>query len=336
MSEAIKKQLLKVNFSRSKDRFRKIKKSPYQRFIEQITVGPYSHKKLGSKEVNAFLSDSNNVLAITCGRNEHIAGNLVPTLQYAQESSRGNIIYFDGDSTDDSFDVARSLGITAFRRHEILSPDYVDINRLAEILAVQQKTLEGRLSKYDPPLQKGIDVFIARIILLQMQIKRKTPKYIAYFDADLKSIPGGSISSSLSPDQIYYPLELLAAGMLEAKEALALFTGSVNRNNESLFAIDNTFYIDATFPYHSSKQQILAHAFYFYPSLITHPLTGELIVSVETELSSIGATGHGLEVSRNLTLAGLLVDRFGTLDLEELKIPKPFIGNVRVRPSTTS
>lgn len=330
MSEKIKKQLLKINLSRSRDRFRKIKKSSHQRLVEQMTVGPYSHKKLRSEKVKSFLSDSDNVLVIACGRDEHIAGNLMSALQYAQKSSQGNMMYIDGSSSDGSFDVARSLGITAFRRHEILSSDHINLKWLAEVLAVQQKTLEGRSSKHDPPLQKGIDVLVARILLLQMQLKKKAPKYVIYLDVDLKSIPGGAISNKLYFNQVYYPLELLAAGMLEVKEALALFTGSVNRNNESLFAVDNTFYVDATFPYYTAKQQTLARAFYFYPSLITHPLTGEILVSVEMELSSIGATGHCVEVFRNLTLAGLLASRFGVPDLAELKTLKPFMGSVRL------
>lgn len=189
--------------------------------------------------------------------------------------------------------------------------------------------MEGHSSNEDPPLQKGLDTLAARIILLQRQSQGKTKRYVGFLDTDLKSIPGGSMASSLGAEQIYYPLEILAAGIIELGGTIGLFTGSDDRNNETLFAVYNNFCIDATSPYCSDKQHRIAYAFYFFPSLIVHPATGELVTSVETELSLIGSTGMGVDVARHLSIAGLLMTTIGIPGSQEIRYPQPSIGNVR-------
>lgn len=336
MSEHLKSQLVQVDPSRSKDALANVATDPLQSFAERATVGPYNGE-LKTQEVQEFLQDPSKVIVIGAGRNEHQRGNLTANLHYALEATNGNVLYADGNSTDGSAEVAQSMGISTLRRKDVMSPDFVDMNALAEILGVQPQTLEGQETPGDPPMRKGIDLMVARMGLLGLLTEGQLPKYALYTDTDLKSIPGGQVADKLDPHtQVYYPLELSAKGVLDLDkrfrndhEAWAAFTGSENRNNEPIFATFNTFKVDEASPFLSPKQQAIARAFYVFPSTIVHPLTGELIVSSEAELASMGATGQGVESMRIMSLAGGMLDAYETASPNRLPNLNPLVGNVR-------
>lgn len=339
MTEALKAQLVEPYRPRSKDALVGVELSPYQAFAEHATVGPFHNGQLDSKSNSAFLSDPKQVLVIGCGRNEHQRGNLIPILRYSLKSTNmaGNVLYVDANSTDGSIGAALSMGVHALRRENVLSDALTDKKTLAEILAIDERVLNGKDIPGNPPLRKGIDIMVARIALLQMHLEGKAPRYVSYIDTDLKSIPGGSVTTRLqSPDQIYYPLQLIAAGAIELNSSFGneesvwgVYTGSEKRNNEPIFAIYNTFNVDAKDPFLNEQQREIAKALYLFPSTIVHPLTGELLVSTSAELSSMGATGQAIESARTLSFAGGLLKAYGTTQPEVLEKANPLVGNVR-------
>lgn len=339
MTEALKTQLIETDPGRSRDALVGVGLSRYQTFAERATVGPFHNGQLDSKTNIDFLSNPKQVLVVGCGRNEHQRGNLIPTLRYSLESTNraGNLLYVDANSTDGSIDTALSMGVHALRRENVLSNVLTDKKTLAEILAIDERVLNGKDVPGNPPLRKGIDVMVARIALLQMHLEGKAPRYVSYIDTDLKSIPGGSVATRLqSPDQVYYPLQLIAAGVNELNSSFGdkesvwgVYTGSEKRNNEPIFAIYNTFNVDANDPFLSERQRGIAKGLYLFPSIIVHPLTGELLVSTSVELSSMGATGQAIESARTLSLAGGLLKAYGTTQPEILEQANPLVGNVR-------
>lgn len=340
--EDLKRSLVTVDPARSKDALHSVTESPYSRFAAEATVGPYNGE-LKEKPVLDFLSNPKQVIVVGCGRNEAARGNLGPNLSYMQEATggAGNILYVDANSTDSSINIARERGVHTLRRGDIF-PDVVDKKKLAEILALPNEVLDSADMPGQTPLRKGIDIHIARIALMQAFVKGKFPEYILYSDTDLKSIPGGPAEERLKqidPEQVYRPLELAAQGTIELNSRRrarqhpdnqwAVFTGSENRNNETIFGIANMLAADAASPFLDEEQSKIADALRVLPGIIVHPLTGELIVSTKMELDAMGATGQCVEIARILSLAGKQHEALGTTDPDRLKDMLSFIGNVR-------
>lgn len=340
--EDLKRSLVTVDPLRSKDALHGVFESPYSRFAAEATVGPYNGE-LSEKPVRDFLSDPRQVIVIGCGRNEAVRGNLGPNLSYMQEATAGagNVLYIDANSTDNSIGVARERGVHTLRRGDVF-PDVVDKQRLAEILVLPPEVLDGKDIPGQTPLRKGVDIHIARIALMQAFLRGKFPEYMLYSDTDLKSIPGGPAEERLrqiDPGQVYRPLELAAQGTIALNSRRrkdqnpdnqwAVFTGSENRNNETIFGIGNILAVDATSPFFDKGQAEIADALRVIPGIIVHPLTGELIVSTKMELDAMGATGQCVEIARILSLAGKQHEAFGTSDPHQLKDKLAFVGNVR-------
>lgn len=343
MSEALKAQLAVVDTARSGDALVGVIPSPYQAFADKSTVGPYnphlfpSHTK---SRVKDMLKDPSQVMVVTCGRDEHGRGNLGPILNYVIERAGDrNVLYVDADSTDHSVAAARDSGVATVVRREML-PDIVNRKQLAEVLAIHPATLEGKKVPGDPTLRKGIEVFLARAEALRRRIRDGyTPDYMAFIDSDLKSIPGGVVTQALEakdPGSIYYPLEIMAAGMLDfnahskrGKNHWGIFTGSPDRNNESIFALYNTYAVKAKSPFLHEDQRAIAEAFFVLPGTLVHPLSGEVMIKTSQELGAMGATGTNVETARILTLAGQQLEAFGTIDPLVLQDTHPLVGNVR-------
>lgn len=340
--EDLKRSLVAVDPTRSRDALHGVEESPYSRFAAEATVGPYNGE-LKEKPVRDFLSDPEQVIVIGCGRNEAARGNLGPNLSYMHQATNGagNVLYIDANSTDRSVIIAREKGVHTLRRGDVF-PDVVDKQRLAEILSLPPEVLDGKDIPGQTPLRKGIDIHIARIALMQASLRGKAPEYMLYSDTDLKSIPGGPAEERLKqidPEQVYKPLELVAQGTIELNSRRrtrqhpdnqwAVFTGSENRNNETIFGIANMLAADATSPFLDEGQSKIADALRVLPGIIVHPLTGELIVSTKMELDAMGATGQCVEIARILSLAGKQHEVLGTTDPDRLKDMLSLIGNVR-------
>jgi len=334
MSELLKQQLLSVKAERCLDGFYGVSTSKYQQLADLVTVGPYEEDQLYAPAVRAFLADPQQVYVILFGRNELQHGNLPSVLQYALEStgSPRNIVYVDGNSSDQSIAYAESMGITALRRSDLL--DSLVRKRLAEVLVLEQESVERQNMLGEVPLRKGAEVLNIQRFILTQSLQGQAPRYLLYIDADLQSIPGGPLTHQLTPQQIYHPIQQLACAILhlnaqhsEGTEHWAVYTGSGDRNNEPLFVLPNLLEVEAHSPFLDEEQQQIAHAFFLTPSHLVHPLTGEIIVRSSVELNIMGATRHGMEAGRVLCITGLQFDMQRSLGLPETSLP--LIGNVR-------
>ncbi len=329
--EDLKAALVHVNAERSLDALVGVHESPWQTLAEKATVGPFDRDTLKSSEVTRFVSDPSQVLVVACGRNEHQRGNLTPTLRYIQESG-ATALYVDANSTDGSDKVAWGMGIETISRKDVLG-DMVDKKALAEILGIPISVLEGNDVEGYPPLRKGIEGMSARIALLKKKLDGNAPYYMLWLDADIKSIPHGHIAYSLLGEQVYYPIQLAAAGLLSLRgqtgNPWAVYTGSENRNNEPIFAAHNMVAARGASRRLDERQKDIARALGHFPGLLVHPLTGELISSTEFELNAMNATGQCMETARNLSLAGGVFAAHDTTDPEVLRYLTPLFGNVR-------
>lgn len=354
--EALKAQLVEVSVNRSLDALYGVTKSPLALAASEVTVGPYNGE-LKSNKVTQFLSDPNQVIIVACGRNEAARGNLEANLAYIESCTSGNVIYVDANSTDHSTELAQSLGVDTYIRKEVLS-SYVDLEALAQVLAVPVEVLEGEDVPGQPPLRKGIDVLVARMILWQLRKQGNAPKNVIYTDTDLKSIPGGPLERYLVElaeveneqakkngtklqdedpyRKVYKPLQLAALGAIDLANKRAdgysqigVFTGSENRNNEPIFALGNMVKVHANSPLVGEKGREIAQALSVASDLIVHPLTGELLVSTDSELDAMGATGQCVEIARIISLAAEQHQKLGTSNPEKLKEQLPLVGNAR-------
>ncbi|OGH43460.1 MAG: hypothetical protein A3J14_01375 [Candidatus Levybacteria bacterium RIFCSPLOWO2_02_FULL_37_18] len=356
--EALKAQLVQVSPERSRDALYGVIESPLATAVQEVTVGPYNGE-LNGQDVKNFLSSPSEVLVVGCGRNEAQNGNLAPNLAYMQESTNGagNVLFVDANSTDNSVDTARAMGVDVLRRGDVLT-EVVDRRALAEILAIPPEVLEGKEITRQPPLRKGIDVLIARILLLQAKKAGLAPKHVLFSDTDLKSIPGGSLQKYLigmaqvenktadekgtqlkdptEDRKVYRPLQLVARAAIDlnkkrrdGREQQGIFTGSENRNNESIFVFGNMAEVDSVSPFLNERQREIALALSVTPDLIVHPLTGELIIATDSELRAMGATGQCVEIARIISLAGEQHTTLGSSDPQFLKDVLPLVGNVR-------
>jgi hypothetical protein len=343
--EAFKARYVPLDLVRAKDALQGVDASPAQSFYDKATKGPYINGELHSPDLYAFLGNRSNILVAGCGRNE--GDRLLPVLNYAVNATKngyadssGGVLYVDGNSNDGSVEKAKDLGVATVSRREVLS-NHVDRQGLAEILAMPESRLaeefESRKTddKEHPPLRKGAEVLSMRIELLKMALEGKSPEYVILVDTDLMSVPGGKITSILTPDQVYYPIELTGQAVRDLKAELgdrtnpwAVFTGSAGRNNEPIFTAFNMIGVRAAFENLNEKQKEIASAHSFFPNILVHPLTGELIVKTEQELGAMNATGQAVEVARIMSLAGQQHQVHGTTDLEALAEAQPLVGNV--------
>lgn len=358
--EALKTKLIPVSEARSQDALHGVKQSPLGIAAHEVTVGPYNGE-LKSSRVAQFLSDPNQVIIVACGRNEAARGNLEANLAYIQRSTAesGNVIYVDANSTDHSAELAQSLGVDTYVRKDVLS-QFVDLKALARVLAVPVEALEGEDVPGQPPLRKGIDVLVARVILWQLKQQEIAPKNVIYTDTDLKSIPGGSLEQQLIgqaevenqlaqqkgetlPDdhidrKVYRPLQLAVMGVFDLaskrqdENTPVVFTGSENRNNETIFALANIVRVHANSPFIGERGKQIAHALAITLDPIVHPLTGELIISTESELDVMGATGQCVEIARHISLAQQQHNKLGNLSPKNLQEMLPLVGNARRGP----
>lgn len=332
--EDLKTRLVNVNVDRAKDALHGVGKSAEHIMAQEITVGPFNGE-LSSGEVKNFLS-SDEITVYACGRDEAKRGNLSPTLDYALKSTQnaGNVRFCDANSSDNSVALAQSKGIDTIRRSDIW-PEAIDVKRMSKILALPETVVAGKEMSGYPPLRKGIDITVARISMLRDMLKKKGTSYAAFIDTDLKSIPGGAVAGMLEQDdleKIYIPLELSAAGLLALNSRTdqnmwAVFTGSEHRNNETIFGVFNAIASKAGHLWLDDQQRSIAKVLGMYPGFITHPLTGELIVSTLTELQAMGATGQCVEVARLLSLAGGHVEKYGLPNSGNLETNHSLIGN---------
>ncbi len=329
--EDLKAALVSVDTNRSLDALVGVRESPWQTLAEKATVGPFERDILRSPEISGFVGDPTQVIIIACGRNEHQRGNLVPTLTYIQESGV-TALYVDANSTDGSDKVAWNRGVETVSRRDVLG-DMVDRKALAEILGIPISVLEGKDVEGYPPLRKGMEVMSARIALLKKMLDGNAPRYALWLDTDLKSIPHGSIAYGLLAEQVYYPIQLAAAGLLSLRgqngNPWAVYTGSENRNNEPIFAAHNMIAARGASRRLDARQKDIARALGHFPGLLVHPLTGELVTSTEFELNAMNATGQCTETARNLSLAGAMFAVHNTTNPETLQDLPPLIGNVR-------
>lgn len=329
--EDLKAALVSVDPLRSLDALVGVAESPWQALAERATVGPFDRDTLSSPAVTDFIRDPNQVMVIACGRNEHQRGNLVPTLKYIKESG-ANALYVDANSTDGSDRIAWNKGVETVSRKDVLG-DMLDRRALAEILRVPLSVIEGNDVEGYPPLRKGMEIMAGRIAVLKKTMEGTAPQYVLWIDTDLKSIPHGPIAYSLLAEQVYHPIQLAAAGVLSLRgqdgNPWAVYTGSENRNNESIFAAHNMVAARGASRRLDNKQKDIARALGHLPGLLVHPLTGELITSTASELNAMNATGQCTETARNLSLAGGVFAVYQTTDPEVLQGFPPLIGNVR-------
>lgn len=330
MSELLKAQLVQGSPKRSQDALHGVADSEHQQATENITVGPYTREELYTPDVRAFLHDPQRATVVLCGRNEFERGNLPPLLNYALQSTEtpDNIVYVDGNSTDQSVPYVKSVGVTVLTRDNLL--DAVDKPQLAAILAVSPEVLEGKDVAGQPPLRKGAELLNIRRYMLEKALRGEQSTYMMYIDTDLKSIPGGGIAEQLPSTGIYHPLQLLTKATLELEgeqQKLAIFTGSGERNNEPIFTAHNLFAVHAASPLLTERQRKIAESYFTLPSQIVHPLTGELGVATEAELHALAATGQSIEVARILSLAGF--DYHAREQSGSLHKSPSSIGNVR-------
>src|SRR3989338_5338510 len=168
--EALKAALLRPeNFAmRSQDALLGVEFSSLQPHVEKATTGPYDTETLFGKPVTDFLSDPTRVTIIMCGRNEAEDGSLGATFKYIQRSTGvDNAIYFDGNSTDNSLQVAHEHGIRAVSRDEVLH-DKMDLDQFSRILALPRKAFETQERIADAPqLRKGMEVLVSQITMLE-------------------------------------------------------------------------------------------------------------------------------------------------------------------------
>ncbi|PIZ65751.1 hypothetical protein CO051_02265 [Candidatus Roizmanbacteria bacterium CG_4_9_14_0_2_um_filter_39_13] len=343
MSEQLKKALVDNSPGRSLDAQVGSERSPLQNFIDRASAGPYSEEELYTPEIERFLSDPSQATVITCGRNEHKRGNLIPTLEYAQSSTigAGNVIFIDARSTDGSAEIARAVGVNTIERNDALE-GWFDIDALADLMRLPKDAIFQDVDGFTP-MRKGIDVMIARLVAMQNGSGNDI-----FIDSDLMTIPDGRLVSKIAREQVYHPIQSLAKGFLDLdrkipgdQKPFTLYTGSGDRNNETIMGTYNTYNTVAFSPFLNSGQRQIARAFYALPSTLMHLLTGELIVSNQhllthngsptfgSELDVMNATGQATESARTLSQSGFALMHFGDLSSENLADQYPLFGNVR-------
>lgn len=319
---------------RNEEAAQHVSESPLQAHADRAQVGPYPLELLCSSVVQKRLSNDKEVGVATFGRNERRRNFLKPALAYIRRSTgdNHNVFYADGNSDDDSAGLAKDMGFQVFRRSETMSG--VDIVQLAEVLRVDPGILRGEKIKGQPQLRKGIEDFSFRLGLSKLQATGyQLPGQIILVDSDLTSVQGGLMAPYLQPDQIYYPLELMAAAMLEIEVAtgrhpatIVVYTGSPYRNNEAIMAGANTLAVEMGSPFRSVTQQRIAREIVVHLGNILHPVTGELALEREAYLNAPGATAWGVEPVRNAYLAGICAAYNGRPNVlvEEAKNVHPY------------
>lgn len=348
--EQLKARLVQVSEARSRDAMVGVERSPLQDFAERSTVGAFDREELLDDKVVDYLADPSKVLIVTCGRNEAQRGNLGPLLDHINESTNraGNAIYCDADSTDDSINVARSRGIEAKKRSEVVA-DHIDTKALADILGVPPHVIEGKPDSRYTPMRKGMDILVARIEMFRRAMEGTLPPHVFLIDSDLKSIPGGAVGDHLPPNEVYLPLHQMARAHLEYQKLQGdqlpihgIYTSSGGRNNEPVFSTYNEFAVAATSPWTPDYGKHIALAFHTFPGSIGHILTGELSIYTGaqygmpgalnpngSELFAMGATGQCVETARTMSQAGFLAEVYDTSDPSQLIDAPILLGNVR-------
>lgn len=341
--EFLKSQMVVNDPERSQDALAGVERAPLQDFIDRSSSGPYTEAELYESEVTSFLSDPKQVSVITCGRNEDQRGNLVPILEYTQQSTgnAGNVIFIDGRSTDNSVAIAKEVGVKTIERNSALE-QWFDTKALAELMRLPEDAIFRDIPGFTP-MRKGIDIMIARLVAMENGSANDI-----FIDSDLKTVQGGLLVPRIAPHEIYHPIQLLAKSFLDLgqripgdQEPFTIYTGSGGRNNEPIMAMYNSYRTTAESPFLDDEQRRIANAFYAVPSTLMHLLTGELLVSNRylpghngspqygSELHVMNATGQATESARTLSQAGFALMHFGDLSSHNLAQHYPLFGNVR-------